>query len=77
MNCREFADFLDLYVAGDLAPTEREEFDSHLAECPTCVRYLDGYRKTIQYATGAAARERLLEAAPPELVKAILAARVS
>src|SRR5579859_5918549 len=47
MNCREFLDFLNEYLGGDLSPVERTEFDKHLAECPWCVAYLDNYRKTI------------------------------
>src|SRR5712692_4010550 len=27
---------------------QNQRFETHLAECPTCVAYLDNYRKTIQ-----------------------------
>lgn len=44
MNCREFADFLNLYLDDELPPGQRRVFDEHLAECPACRAYLDGYR---------------------------------
>jgi anti-sigma factor RsiW len=78
MNCREFTEFLQEYLFGNLPDEERIEFDKHLAECPWCVAYLDSYRKTIQLArTAFAAAE---DAPPPtdvpeELLQAILHAR--
>ena len=48
MTCREFADFLDGYVAGDLPPGVRSAFEHHLAVCVNCVRYLDQYRLSIE-----------------------------
>jgi anti-sigma factor RsiW len=47
MTCREFADFLDGYVAGDLPPDVRSVFEHHLAVCVNCVRYLEQYRLSI------------------------------
>jgi anti-sigma factor RsiW len=72
VTCRDFVDFLSEYFSGDLADAERSEF-AHLAECPTCVAYLDTYRKTIQLIE--VARDHPGEHVPEELVKAILAAR--
>ena len=78
MNCREFLDFLNEYLAGDLSAEERTEFDKHLAECPWCVAYLDSYQKTVQLEK--AAFSTLEDKPPPadapeELVQAILRAR--
>jgi anti-sigma factor RsiW len=78
MNCREFTEFLHDYLLGDLPAEERAEFDKHLAECPWCVAYLDGYKKTMQLARAAFP---VPDGAPPpsdapeELVQAILRAR--
>jgi anti-sigma factor RsiW len=79
MNCREFTEFLDNYLFGNLPADERVEFQKHLAECPWCLAYLDSYQKTIQLEQAA------LESSPPdgppppdapeELVQAILRAR--
>jgi anti-sigma factor RsiW len=75
MTCREFAEFLDAFLAGALAAEEVAAFHRHLAVCPHCVSYLDGYRRTVD----ACQRLRNAEAVPPEvpedLVAAILASR--
>jgi anti-sigma factor RsiW len=78
MNCREFTEFLHEYLLGNLPAGQRAEFEKHLAECPWCVAYLDGYRKTIQLEQAAFAAPE--DAPPPgdapeELVQAILRAR--
>ena len=78
MNCREFTEFLNEYLFGNLPAAERAEFDKHLAECPWCVAYLDSYRKTIQLEQAAFATAE--DAPPPvdapeELIQAILQAR--
>ena len=49
MNCREFTEFLHEYLSGDLPPDVWAEFENHLAECPSCVAYLDGYQQTIAW----------------------------
>jgi anti-sigma factor RsiW len=77
MTCRELADFLDDYLAGELLAEERSRFEAHLAECRDCVVYLREYRATVKLLreTG---RELAAEApaeAPPELLRAIRAAR--
>jgi anti-sigma factor RsiW len=76
VTCRDFVDFLSEYFSGELAEAERAEFDAHLAECPTCVAYLDTYRRTIQLIRVARDHpEEVPDEVPEELVKAILAAR--
>jgi anti-sigma factor RsiW len=75
MNGREFLDFLNEYLGGDLSAEERIEFDKHHAECPWCVAYLDNYRKAILLAkSSASTREpaKLHRNAPEDLVQAIL-----
>ena len=78
MNCREFTEFLHDYLLGGLRTEVCAEFDSHLAECPWCVSYLDSYKKTMQAARTAFATAE--DAPPPgdapeELIRAILRAR--
>ena len=53
MTCREFADFLDSYIAGELPCDVRSAFEHHLAVCLNCVRYLDQYRLSIELGRGA------------------------
>lgn len=73
MTCREIADFLNRYLDGDLPPAERAEFDRHLAVCPACVAYLDGYEKTVRVLHATTPTPSDLPAAPEEVIAAILA----
>jgi anti-sigma factor RsiW len=78
MTCREFTEFLHEYLLGNLPAGQRAEFDKHLAECPECVAYLDGYRKAIQLAKEALSVPDDVPPpaeAPEELVRAVLRAR--
>lgn len=75
LTCRELIDFLAAYLEGELPAAARAAFDRHLAVCPHCVDYLHGYRESIRLARAALApASELAEAAPEELVAAILAA---
>ena len=76
MTCREFVEFLNAYLDGDLSPGERVEFERHLAICPACVRYLASYDATVQ-ATQAALADVVdtPDNAPKELIDAILSAK--
>ena len=76
LTCQALLDFLDDYVEERLDASERKRFDEHLAVCPACVRYLQGYRGTLQMLT-LAGREHdgVPEEVPRKLVEAILAAR--
>ena len=77
LTCRELAEFLWRYLSDELSAGERFAFDAHLAVCPHCVHYLQGYEKTIELGRQAFAEPDA--SAPPEvpeeLVQAILSAR--
>jgi anti-sigma factor RsiW len=77
MTCRDFVDFLDHYLAGNLPAPILAPFEHHLSVCPNCVRYLTQYRDAI--AMGRSAFDHLSDSVPvdvPEdLVAAILVAR--
>jgi anti-sigma factor RsiW len=78
MTCKEFSEFIVDYRSGGLPPAVRAEFETHLAECADCARYLKTYEDTIRLARGAfgAADDDPVPAdVPEELVQAILAAR--
>jgi anti-sigma factor RsiW len=78
MNCREFTEFLGEYLSGNLHADVLVEFENHLAECPSCVAYLDSYQKTValeKAAFAASADAPLPAQVPEELVQAILRAR--
>jgi anti-sigma factor RsiW len=78
ITCREFVEFLDRYVEGELAADERETFERHIADCPPCGDYLDSYRMTIGLCREAfadpagAVPEREI---PEDLIRAILEAK--
>ncbi len=74
MSCREFSEFLDRYVEGELGDVERLEFERHLAACPACVAYLESYRRTTRLARALGASDAL-PGVPDELVAAVLASR--
>jgi anti-sigma factor RsiW len=78
MTCREFADFLDQYINGELPTVQAAAFDEHLGLCPDCRHYLDTYRQTIALSRkvlSASANAPASEHIPEELVKAVLQAR--
>lgn len=73
VTCEEVIGFLHDYLAGELGAERAHEFERHLSICDSCVAYLDSYRATMTLAKASAA-----EAAadlPPDLLRAILAAR--
>ena len=77
LTCRDVVDFLLDYLACELDPAARAEFDAHLAICDECVAFIHSYEQTIRL--GKAAFDQLDEPAeqrvPRALVDAILAAR--
>lgn len=62
------------YVDGALSAEQRSEFDRHLKACPSCVAYLDSYRRTVALGKDAAS-DPASSAVPEELVEAIRRAR--
>jgi len=71
ITCRELIEFLDAYVANELAAERRHEFDRHLSVCPSCVAYLHSYRETIRLTRAA---DDVVVDAPSAVIAAILAA---
>jgi anti-sigma factor RsiW len=77
MTCREFADFILDYLAGDLRPEEVFAFERHLSRCPKCPEYLTQYTATIQAGRNAFGDPdaEVPGDVPEDLVQAILAAK--
>jgi anti-sigma factor RsiW len=77
VTCREFTEFINRFLDGELPASERKPFEQHLGRCANCARYLESYRTTITL--GKRAFEEGDVAVPPdvpdELVDAILRAR--
>lgn len=47
LTCRELVDLVTDYLEGVLPESDRERFESHLAACVLCQRYLDQMRQSI------------------------------
>ena len=77
MTCREFADFIADYLAGELPSESRGAFEHHLRLCVNCQKYLAGYRATVTLGQRAFVDddEAVPAEVPEELVEAILAAK--
>ncbi|MBK8267683.1 MAG: zf-HC2 domain-containing protein [Planctomycetes bacterium] len=73
MSCREIVDFLLDYSSGEQDAPTRERFEQHIAVCPPCVTFMKTYEQSVKL--GKAALGEPCEEIPPELVKAIIAAR--
>ena len=76
MTCREFADFLDAYLSGELPPSVLASFEHHLELCINCVRYLEQYRQSIELGRRAFDRSSAVVPAdvPEDLIRAMLVA---
>ena len=45
--CRQVVELVTDYLEGTMAPRERARFESHIADCPNCRRYLAQMRTTL------------------------------
>ena len=75
MTCREFAEFLDAFLAGSLPAEQAGAFRRHLSVCPHCVTYLDGYQRTVEACRQLREADELPDEVPDDLVNAILQSR--
>lgn len=69
MNCDEIVELVTAYLDGSLPEAERIAFETHLAECPGCDRFLAQFHRTIELlgelpddALSVPGRQRLLDA---------------
>ncbi len=78
MTCREVYGFLDEFLDGLLDVLTRQTFERHLERCAPCRKYLDSYRATLDIARASERKDAPAgEAAPEEMVLAILHARTA
>ena len=77
ITCRELLDFLYLYLENELPGDRRHEFERHLGVCDPCREYIRQYEESIRLGRDAFADADAPadEAAPEELVQAILRTR--
>jgi anti-sigma factor RsiW len=71
ITCRELIDFIADYLEHTLPRRDEEDFARHLAICASCRAYLATYEVTIRLGK-AAYQSEAIEAAPDELIRAIL-----
>jgi hypothetical protein len=48
MTCRELAELLDGFVAGELPEEHCRQIQDHLGICSPCIHYVETYRLTIR-----------------------------
>jgi anti-sigma factor RsiW len=77
VNCRECADFLADYVAGELPANQLAVFERHLRACSNCEEYMRQYKATILAGRAACADPDAEADVPEPLIRAILAARAA
>jgi anti-sigma factor RsiW len=75
MTCRECADFLSDYVAGELPVEQLSVFERHLKACPNCEEYMRQYKTTIAAGRAACLDPNAQPDLPEPLIRAILEAR--
>lgn len=69
LTCREFVELVTDYLEDELGPDLRRRFETHVAGCPGCERYLDQVRAT-QRALGRVPLEALSPGARDQLMTA-------
>ena len=48
LSCRELVELVTAYREGALPPDDRARFETHLAICPPCVRYVEQLDLTVR-----------------------------
>jgi hypothetical protein len=46
-TCKALTEVISDYLAGQMAPRLKREFEQHLSLCPDCVSFLKTYKKTV------------------------------
>lgn len=71
MSCREFGDFLSVYLDDEMTPAERRRFEFHLAACPRCLTHLEEFRVAMILARSTGIQQ--VPEVPDELLSAVTA----
>ena len=79
ITCREFEDFVQRYLDGELTAGQARVFEWHMRICRECREYLAAYKRTVEIgkATLGAPEAPVPHDVPEDLVTAILDARKS
>lgn len=76
LTCKELVELVTEYFENALSEQERRRFESHLAGCEGCQKYLDQMRRTIKLA-GSLSEEALAPPARAALLEAFRHWKVS
>jgi anti-sigma factor RsiW len=68
LDCQDFVELVTAYLEGILPASERARFDTHIAGCDGCARYLAQMRETIG-ALGALTEESVPSPAMQDLLR--------
>jgi len=69
ISCQELVELVTDYLEGALSAHDRERFDSHVAGCDGCQRYLEQIRMTVAL-TGRLTPEQIAPEAEAALLEA-------
>ncbi len=77
ITCKAFNDFILSYLDGELTPRQSRLFKIHIFFCRECREYLEAYKRSIELSKllNEEINTPLVEDAPEDLIKAILAAK--
>jgi anti-sigma factor RsiW len=77
LSCQDVVNFLYDYLAGELDPAVRADFDAHIARCDECVAFIRSYEQTIGLSKRAfeTLDDAPADRVPEALLAAILGAR--
>ena len=69
----QLIDFIADYFEGTLIEEQANDFNRHLAACPSCRAYLATYEKTMRAGKAVLRDDSANEDAPEDLIRAVLA----
>ncbi len=77
ITCKEFEDFVQRYLDGELTGRQKSQFEWHMRICRECREYLAAYQRTIEVGQAVFDSESapVPDDVPEDLIKAILDAR--
>ena len=77
ITCKEYVDFIQRLLDGELSEGERREFDAHMGICPSCIDYRESIKTTRKCCKGLCEEggDQLPADVPEQLIQAILKAK--
>jgi anti-sigma factor RsiW len=76
LTCRELVELVTDYLEGALSPEDRDRFETHLAACDGCTKYMRQMRETVRI-TGMLREDQIPAAQKEVLLSAFRSWRAS